>query len=205
LNVFNVGIYQDTLNCLSENIREWDQTQSNFVPSGPQDFEAHNGYPPTLRLKAYKVSPHDGRMLQHILWRVTGKPDFNPFPSTYFGLKELPTADELDSYLDKHVEHILREEIQPDVTESELHQSTIKAVYDYGNGGKKLVATLGPGSRQQRLTIIRAPWYKRPCVSTLPRHSSFEIHGEFLVPTLLGCIQSITPHRSCMDRFHCHG
>jgi hypothetical protein len=146
------------LNCLLENISDVDQTQSDFVLTGPQDVEAHNGYNPKLTLRAYTVSPHDGRLLSHILWRVTGKPDFNPFPSTYFGLKELPTTNELDSYLDQHVDLILRKEIQPAIAESELHQSTINAVCDYGEANKGLVATFGPGPTQQKLTINRAIW-----------------------------------------------
>lgn len=143
--VFNRRIYQDRMEYLLDNIRDWDPQDSCI--SNPEYFEAHNGYPPTLTLKASKFTPHDVKLLEHIVWRVAGKPDYRPLPSTCFGLKEELSADDLDLYLDKHLPYILQEESQAVDEESGIHASTIRAAYDYSNGNKNLSSLVGKSLR----------------------------------------------------------
>ncbi|KAI5858007.1 hypothetical protein BZA05DRAFT_112320 [Tricharina praecox] len=108
------------------------------VPLGGEIFEVHNGYSPSLQLKAYQFVPHDETLLQHIVWRVSGSPDFTRLPSTCYGIKEEISPETFDEYLDKHVQSFINDELRPSSDEVPIFASTMRAAQEYAQGNKNL-------------------------------------------------------------------
>ena len=138
-NGYCLDIYQDRVVSLVGNIRIWDAEMPGSVPSGGENFEAHNGYSPTLQLKAYRFVPHDATLLEHIVWRVADNPDFKRLPSTSYGLKDEVPAAIFDDYLDKHVQCVIDEELKPSGDDHPILASTMRAAQEYAKGNKNLV------------------------------------------------------------------
>ncbi|KAF8247772.1 hypothetical protein K440DRAFT_550521 [Wilcoxina mikolae CBS 423.85] len=137
--VFNRAIYRGRVSALLDNIRVWNP-ESNFIPSSPEHIDVHNGYGLSLKLTAHSFVPYDETLLDHILWRVVGKPGFNRLPSTCYGLKEELGTEILDDYIDKHLESLVNEEMTMEVAGicSPIHALTIKSAYDYAHSNKNL-------------------------------------------------------------------
>lgn len=134
-------IYRGRVVSLLENVRIWDVEMAGSVPLGGEIFEVHNGYSPSLQLKAYQFVPHDETLLQHIVWRVSGSPDFTRLPSTCYGIKEEISPETFDEYLDKHVQSFINDELRPSSDEVPIFASTMRAAQEYAQGNKNLVCT----------------------------------------------------------------
>jgi len=175
---------------LINNIQFWNAGATGSADSDGEIFEVHNGYAPTLRLTAHRFVPRDANLLQHIVWRVPGSPDFNRLPSTSYGLKGEVSAETFDDYLDKHVQCVIDNELRPSSDEVPIVASTMRAAQEYAQGNKNLVTPCSESleSILEKLTVgpNRASSLRRHCAFGLPRRFSSAAHGESGVRTLSG-------------------
>lgn len=187
--VFSRDIYRLRVSLLLENIQGWDPIGANSLPLNLKYIEVHNGYLPRLTLEVHKFVPRDATLLEHILWRVTAKPDFSTHPSTCWGFKGELTRERFDEYLDQHTGSLIDEE-EAAICDG-LIIDTFKAAHRYTRSGKTLSSLVQKAFRVWigQTFFFRSAW--RLCGSDLlsmtPIHypTSKKVHGVVPLPRLI--------------------
>ncbi|KAI5806288.1 hypothetical protein EDC01DRAFT_609618, partial [Geopyxis carbonaria] len=133
-NVFSREIYRSRAKILIDNIHSWNSAVDDY----PIEVEVHNGYQPTLNLTVHRFVPRNENLLEHILWREVGTPRFSVHPSTPYGLKGELTPEEIDTYIDSHVELFIKELADVEGPHNVMYRQTSLAAYEYSRSGAKL-------------------------------------------------------------------